>query len=76
MRSGLGCDACVGQLSNKRDMDDTRESLPGEIMEFLTDLGAEVIYSDPFVSSFPAMRRHSFELPSVDLTPDTIASYD
>lgn len=35
-----------------------------------------VDYSDPHVPVFPATREHRFELSSVDLTPENIASYD
>jgi len=35
-----------------------------------------VAYSDPHVPVFPQMREHRFELASVALTPESIASYD
>ena len=38
--------------------------------------GATVDYSDPHVPVFPRMREHRFELSSVPLTPNAIASYD
>ncbi|MET3263544.1 UDP-N-acetyl-D-mannosaminuronate dehydrogenase [Bradyrhizobium japonicum] len=46
-------------------------------MEKLQDLGAKVAYSDPHVAVFPRLRHHTyFDLSSVSLTPDTIASFD
>ena len=38
--------------------------------------GAHIDYADPWVPVFPKMREHHFDLSSVDLTPETIASYD
>jgi UDP-N-acetyl-D-glucosamine dehydrogenase len=45
-------------------------------MELLRDKGAYVDYSDPHVPVFPRMREHRFELSSVALSPETLASYD
>lgn len=47
-----------------------------EIMEQLQDNGAIVDYSDPYVPVFPKMRRYSFNLNSVELTSDSVQSYD
>lgn len=63
-------------IAYKRDVDDMRESPSVFVMEHLRDRGAIVDYSDPNVPSFPKMREHHFELDSVALTPETIASYD
>lgn len=63
-------------IAYKRDVDDMRESPSVFVMEMMRDLGAEVSYSDPNVPVFPEMREHSFNLSSVTLTPETIASYD
>ena len=63
-------------IAYKRDVDDMRESPSIEIMELLQKKGAHVDYSDPHVPLFPAMRAHHFDLHSVNLTPETIASYD
>ncbi len=63
-------------IAYKRDVDDMRESPSVLVMEILRDRGAVVDYSDPNVPVFPKMREHKFDLKSVDLTPDTLASYD
>jgi UDP-N-acetyl-D-glucosamine dehydrogenase len=45
-------------------------------MEKLREAGASVSYSDPHIPSFPEMREHTFDLSSVELNADSIASYD
>ena len=63
-------------IAYKRDVDDMRESPSVELMELLEEKGAFVEYSDPHVPVFPKMREHSFDLSSIDLTPENIAQYD
>ncbi|GLP87861.1 UDP-N-acetyl-D-glucosamine 6-dehydrogenase [Tritonibacter mobilis] len=63
-------------IAYKRDVDDMRESPSVFVMELLREWGAEVQYSDPNVPHFPKMREHSFELSSVDLTPETLTDFD
>lgn len=63
-------------IAYKKNVDDMRESPSVFVMEKLRDLGAKVAYSDPHVPSFPKMREHNFELDSVELTANNIASYD
>lgn len=63
-------------IAYKKNIDDTRESPSIELMEILRNAGAEVAYSDPHVPVFPKMREHTFDLTSVVLTPETLASYD
>lgn len=63
-------------IAYKKNVDDMRESPSVEIMEILRSKGAEIDYSDPHVPVFPKMREHRFDLKSVALTPETIASYD
>lgn len=63
-------------IAYKRDVDDMRESPSVIVMEILRDRGAIVEYADPNVPVFPKMREHRFDLKSVDLTPEKIASYD
>ena len=45
-------------------------------MELLVEAGAHVDYSDPHVPAFPRMREHRFDLKSVAVSPELIASYD
>lgn len=63
-------------LAYKCDVEDVRESPSIEIMELLQKKGAQVDYSDPHVSFFPAMRTHHFDLHSIELTASTLSDYD
>jgi UDP-N-acetyl-D-glucosamine dehydrogenase len=63
-------------IAYKKNMDDMRESPSVEMMELLVQRGAVVDYCDPHVPFFPKMREHRFDLQSIQLTPETIASYD
>ncbi|WP_322867899.1 nucleotide sugar dehydrogenase [Aquicoccus sp. G2-2] len=63
-------------IAYKKNVDDMRESPSVEVMELLRDAGAVVAYSDPHVPVFPKMRDHTFDLSSVALSPETIASFD
>jgi len=53
-----------------------RESPSVEIMSLLQKQGANIAYSDPYVPTFPKMRRYLFDLQSEDLTAENLASYD
>lgn len=63
-------------IAYKRDVDDTRESPSVLVMEILRAKGAIVEYSDPYAPVFPLMREHKFDLKSVKLTPENLASFD
>jgi UDP-N-acetyl-D-glucosamine dehydrogenase len=63
-------------IAYKKNVDDMRESPSVELMEMLQHKGASIAYSDPWVPTFPKMRRYKFDLQSVELTPASIASYD
>ncbi|WP_199900647.1 nucleotide sugar dehydrogenase [Neisseria elongata] len=75
-RSIKGSKVLVLGIAYKKNVDDMRESPSVEVMELLRDLGAEISYSDPHVPIFPKMREHKFDLKSVPLTAESIASYD
>jgi UDP-N-acetyl-D-glucosamine dehydrogenase len=75
-RSVKGSRILVLGIAYKKNVDDVRESPSVEMMELLTARGAIVEYSDPHVPSFPHMREHHFELNSVVLRPEVIASFD
>jgi UDP-N-acetyl-D-glucosamine dehydrogenase len=75
-RSIKGCKILMLGIAYKKNVDDMRESPSVELMEILRDKGAEIAYSDPHVPVFPKMREHQFDLKSVVLTAETIASYD
>jgi UDP-N-acetyl-D-glucosamine dehydrogenase len=75
-RSLKGSRVLVLGIAYKKDVADMRESPSVELMELLRDKGALVDYSDPHVPVFPRMREHHFDLSSMPLTPETVASYD
>jgi UDP-N-acetyl-D-glucosamine dehydrogenase len=72
----MGSRVLVLGIAYKKDVEDMRESPSVELMEILRDKGAVVDYADPHVPVFPRMREHHFDLRSVELTPQRIASYD
>ena len=63
-------------VAYKKNVDDMRESPSLELMELLTEKGAQVEYSDPHVPRLSRTRKHHFELESVHLDAARIASYD
>ncbi len=63
-------------LAYKPDVDDIRETPAAEIIRLLRDRGAKVSYHDPHVPVFPGMRKYSFDIGSVDLTPARLAAAD
>ncbi len=74
---GLAGSRClVLGIAYKKNVDDMRESPAVEIMELLRGRGAIVSYSDPHVPRFPKMRAHAFDLQSVLLTAELLASQD
>jgi UDP-N-acetyl-D-glucosamine dehydrogenase len=75
-RALKGSRVLVLGVAYKKNVDDMRESPSAELMELLSLKGAMVHYSDPHVPVFAKMRRYHFELESVPLTPDNLASYD
>ena len=75
-RSVKGSRILVLGIAYKKDVEDMRESPSVELMEILRRKGALVAYSDPHVPQFPVMREHSFNLRSVELSAESIASFD
>lgn len=63
-------------IAYKPNIDDMRESPSVIIMEKLRDMGAVISYSDPHIPAFPKMREHHFDLSSVALTGEALASAD
>lgn len=75
-RSVRGSKILVLGIAYKPNVDDVRESPSVFIMERLRDLGADIAYHDPHVARFPKMREHFFDLDSVELSAEALASYD
>ncbi len=64
-------------LAYKPNVDDVRESPAVTLIELFERLGAQVDFSDPHVPVPPHMRAHDVShLRSVDLTPESLATYD
>lgn len=71
-----GAKILVMGIAYKKNVDDMRESPSVFLMEKLQAKGAVVAYSDPHVPKFPKMREHHFDLASVNITPETLESFD
>jgi len=75
-KSLKGAKILVLGIAYKKNIDDMRESPAVALMELLVEKGAIVHYTDPYVPVFPKMRKHHFDLSSVDPTSKNISSYD
>lgn len=75
-RSVAGSRILVLGLAYKKNVNDSRETPAAEIIQLLIELGAEVIYSDPYVPRFPRKRKYQISLESVDITAELLASID
>lgn len=71
-----GSRALVLGVAYKKNVEDLRESPSVELMDLLRTRGAAVDYSDPYVPVFPKIRKYRFDLQSVNLTPQAVATYD
>ncbi|MCT8351717.1 nucleotide sugar dehydrogenase [Photorhabdus kayaii] len=63
-------------IAYKKNVDDMRESPSVHIMEKLSELGANIEYSDPHVPVFPKMREHHFNLISHPVTENSLKTFD
>lgn len=63
-------------LAYKPDVDDVRESPSFRIIELLRERGMQVDYSDPHIPRTWKTREYDLQMTSVELTPETLASYD
>ncbi|WP_392346879.1 nucleotide sugar dehydrogenase [Parasynechococcus sp.] len=63
-------------IAYKKNVDDMRESPSVELMDLLQQKGADVAYSDPFFPNFPVMRRYNFDLQSVEISAESLKSFD
>jgi UDP-N-acetyl-D-glucosamine dehydrogenase len=63
-------------LAYKKNIDDPRESPAVEILDKLVKLGAVIEYSDPYIPSFPIMRKYNYDLKSVGLSAKSLSEYD
>ena len=63
-------------LAYKKDVGDVRESPSLKLIELFRARGTKVDYNAPYVPKIPKMRRYDFQMESVPLTGDKLASYD
>lgn len=64
-------------VSYKKDIDDLRESPSLKLMQLLLERGAQLDYNDPFFPCLHKMRHYDYSsMRSVDISPQSIASYD
>ncbi|MDR3154063.1 MAG: nucleotide sugar dehydrogenase, partial [Deltaproteobacteria bacterium] len=63
-------------MAYKKNVEDMRESPSLDVLQILLDAGAECSYSDPHVPRLPPTRRGAWDLSSVALTQDSLASFD
>lgn len=63
-------------IAYKKNVDDVRESPSIIIMEKLSQLGAQLFYSDPHVPVFSKEHHANFNLSSVPLNSETLKQYD
>ena len=75
-KSVKGSRVLVLGLAYKPDVDDVRESPSFELIEMLSDLGAEVDYNDPHVHKTHRMRKHDLQMSSVPLSAAALQGYD
>lgn len=75
-KSLKGSSILVLGIAYKKNIDDMRESPSVELMELLAAKGAQIAYCDPHVPAFPKMRKHHFDLHSMELSAGLLASMD
>lgn len=63
-------------MGYKKDVDDLRESPSLKLIEILEKRDAHIDYNDPYIAKIPKVRKYDYDMESIDLTPDTISSYD
>lgn len=63
-------------IAYKKNVDDMRESPAVEIMQLIEKQGGKVFYSDPHVTTFPNIRKASYDLKSIPVTKENLASFD
>jgi UDP-N-acetyl-D-glucosamine dehydrogenase len=72
-RAVRGASVLVLGVTYKADVNDIRESPALEIIELLTQKGAQISYADPFT---PQLASGSSKLTAVEITPDAVGAAD
>jgi UDP-N-acetyl-D-glucosamine dehydrogenase len=63
-------------LSYKANVDDDRESPSYELLQLLSEAGAQVAYCDPFFPATKRTRRHALQLRSTACSAEAFADFD
>lgn len=63
-------------IAYKKNVDDMRESPSVTLMDKLIKKGAVVDYCDPYLPTFPKMRKYHFDKTSVAINAENIREYD
>lgn len=63
-------------LTNKKDVNDTRESPSLKLIEVLMRKGAHVDYNDPYIPLTRKSREYNLEMTSASLTEENLRGYD
>lgn len=63
-------------VAYKKDIDDMRETPALRLIEILREKGAHLDYYDPYIPKLPATRKYQYDMSSIELSADTIKSYD
>ena len=75
-KSVRGSKILVLGIAYKKNIDDMRESPSVVLLQKLSDLGAQIAYSDPHIPTFPKIRNFQFDLSSVTISPQNLKSFD
>ncbi len=75
-KSLAGSRILVLGIAYKKNVDDTRESPAMELIEILHSSGALVKYSDPHVPVMPKLRKHDFDMSSIELKKESLSQFD
>ena len=71
-----GASILILGVAYKKDVDDIRESPAIKIIELLQEQGVKVIYNDPYIPKFPAMRKSPLSMSSVELEVSILSQVD
>lgn len=75
-KSLKGSQVMVLGVAYKKNIDDVRESPAIKLIELLTELGADVVYHDPFVPQIEPGRLHNVTMRSTDLSEEVLGECD
>jgi len=73
----FGSKILVLGVAYKKDVDDARESPALKIINILMEkYNCHVDFNDPFINEIGKFRKYSFNMKSIELTPENLSKYD